>query len=155
MSARLARLRQQKLQADRRAAQVLPYTRADIDPVFPTTLWANRSNVGESRQNHLVRVDSSTQDAELPSYNAPAISLPQPAYNPATSTGPTVSNYAIPYSLRPASQTSLSQLPPPPEYVQKQDGQRVEVSRIDRRQSASDVISGLPAYENTTIDRRI
>lgn len=68
MSARIARLRQQKLQAARRAAQVLPYSRADVDPVFPTTLWANRSNVGEMRQNSLVRVDSSTQDAELPSY---------------------------------------------------------------------------------------
>ncbi|KAJ9127563.1 hypothetical protein QFC24_000972 [Naganishia onofrii] len=85
--------------------------------------------------------------------NAPAISLPQPAYNPALPTGPAVSNYAVPYSLRPSSQTSLSQLPPPPEYVPKQDQQHVEVSRNERRQSANDVISGLPAYENATIGR--
>lgn len=163
-------MRQQKMQAERRAHQVLPYHRSDVDPVFPTTLWATR-NVTGMRQNNLVRIDSSTNDPELPSYStfhvltsfrrkqdsstfiidAPAITLPQAAYNPSQ----TAPIGAVPYSLRPVSQTSLSALPPPP-YMQKLEEQSELVSRQDTRGTGGDTRGGLPAYAdgNPPMDRR-
>lgn len=66
VTARVARIRQQRLQATRRANQVLPYSQADVSPVFPTTLWASRHFVAMGR-NDVVRVES--RDSQLPSYS--------------------------------------------------------------------------------------
>ncbi|GHJ86845.1 hypothetical protein NliqN6_3247 [Naganishia liquefaciens] len=132
---RMARIRQQRLHAARRANQALP----SHDPRWPdyvhSGIGSDRwpyvlGNTGNSaqRQNDIVRVESSTRDPELPSYNAPAITIPQPAYNP----------------------TLAEPLPPPPAYIQKPEASQEEVSRQDTRVPSTEATSGLPGYDHAT-----
>lgn len=71
------------------------------------------------------------------SIDAPAITLPQPAYDPSQ----TASISPVPYSLHPASQTSL-----PPAYIQKSPEQSEGVSRQDESVTGAGTQGELPAY---------
>jgi hypothetical protein len=170
----MARIRQQRLQAARRASQVLPshdprwpdYAHSGIrNDRWPYNLGSARE-LGSQRHNEVTRVESNTRDPELPSYStfageailtkkadlvprdtdAPAITIPQPAYNPsqAEPVRGTSSEVQTPSDPLPF------QLPPPPAYILKSEESQEEVSRQDTRLSASDVRGGLPGYEHAT-----
>ena len=85
-------------------------------------------------------------DLMMISIDAPAITIPQPAYNPTlaepvcTESAPTASLVTFP----------LFQLPPPPAYIQKPEASQEEVSRQDTRVPSTEATSGLPGYDHAT-----